>query len=390
MRTPRTTAYYLAAVPFVSIIVNVTFLSAIYIATKDLKAKTWQLGLLGACVTGIYALFCPIFGRLLRGVDTKPKAIAVCLMYILLCVTVPWAHGFWLLLGLVVLLGLAGAIYWPMMEGVACEGRMRSSIRRNLGTYNVLWSVGLTCGTLLAGRLYDLGSHWPFHVCACIALALLVLFVVTPSPHAPEEEEAAARNAEHTDEDVQRELANSFLYLSKVLVFLAYFTFGSLRSLFPKYGEGLGFSATTISVLLFMVVLAQTGIFLLFRNTGFWHYRFWPLLLATAGAGVSFFVIGSTSNELLLVVPLLCVGIFVGCSYFSSLYYSMSRDNAGVESAAWHEMTLGMGSTFGPIVGGLFAQHADSVTAPFVLSGVAAVIGFGITAQFLLRRPCRS
>ena len=32
------------------------------------------------------------------------------------------------------------------------------------------------------------------------------------------------------------------------------------------------------------------------------------------------------------------------------------------------------------------AVMAGSVSAPFVLSGVVAVIGFGITAQFLLRR----
>ena len=386
MRRSRTTAYYLATVPFVSIIINLSFLSAIFIATKDLGAKPWQLGLLGACVTGTYALFCPIFGRLLRRVDTKPKAVAVCLMYIVLGVTVPQSHTFWPLVGLVVLLGLAGAIYWPMMEGVACEGRARTLMRRHLGTFNVLWAVGLTCGTLLAGPLYDLGAHWPFYVSACIALVLLVLFAVAPSPRASEEEKAEARNAEGAEEEVPRELANSFLYLSKVLVFLAYFAFGSLRSLFPKYGEAVGFSATTISVLLFTVVLAQTGIFLLFRNTGFWHYRFWPLLLATAGAGVSFFIIGFLSNPVLLVAPLLCVGMLVGCSYFSSLYDSMSRPNAGVESAAWHEMTLGIGSTLGPIVGGLFAQQAGSVSAPFVLSGVVAVIGFGITAQFLLRR----
>ena len=386
MNRPRSRAYYFACVPLVSVIISLAFLSAIFVATDVFNAEEWKLGLLGAAVTGTYALLCPILGRLIGHVDPKPKVIAVCLMYVAVGSVAPQLRSLWLLLALLGLLGLAGAIYWPMIESVVCEGCTRAQMRRNLGTFNVLWCGGVTCGTILAGPLYDVSAYWPFYVAAAIAVALLILFIVIPSPRGTQEEVDAASSSDHEEKEVPREVANSFLYLSKVLVFLAYFTYGCLRSLFPKYGAQMGLSATAVSFLLFVAVGGQTVTFLLFRNTGFWHYRFWPLLATTAAAAAAFFVVGSAADVPAFIVPFLCIGLFLGCSYFSSIYYSMARPGAGAESAAWHEMTLGTGSTLGPIVGGLFAMHTESITAPFVLSGVVAVIGLGITVQFFLRR----
>jgi len=262
-------------------------------------------------------------------------------------------------------------------------------MRRNLGTYCVLWCTGATTGTLLAGRLYDLSPHAAFYVTGVLAVALLIVFVSTPSPHVATEAVACANGPNNGDEGVPQRVANDFFYLSKVLILLSYFTFGSLRSLFPKYAAQVGFSATLVSVLLFTATLAQTAVFLVFRNTAFWHYRYWPLLITTAGAGASFFLLGHMSSLWALPALFLLIGLFLGTSYFSSIYYSMARPNAGVESAAWHEMTLGLGSTFGPIVGGVFAERAGSIIASFALSGAAAAVGLAVAAYFLVRHVGR-
>jgi len=384
---PSPTAVYMASVPFVSIVVNVTFLGAIFLATDVLGAPEWQLGLLGAAVTGTYALLCPILGRLVGGTSPRSRATAVCVMYVLFALAVPMTRGFWPLLTLVVILGVAGALYWPMVESVAAAGRSGAGMRRSLGTYNVLWSVGVTCGTFLAGPLFEFGTAWPFYGASVVAVVLLGVFLATPSPadvveavDSPVEEDPDALK-------VSPEVANSFLYLSKALVFLAYFSYGCLRSLFRKYGAQLEFSVTGTATLLFVTVLAQTGTFVLLRNTGFWHYRHWPLLLAAGLGAGSFALIASVSSPLLMVPALAALGFFTGCAYFSSIYYSMARPKANVESAAWHEMTLGIGLTLGPITGGLFAQRAGGVAAAFLLMAVVALAGFGITLQFLLRGP---
>jgi len=389
MRKPPATAIYLASTLLVSVVINVILLCAIFMATGRLQAQPWQLGLLGAAVTGIYALMCPIFGRLIGRADPRPKAMAVCLMYVVVGSVAPGVRSVWPLVALVGLLGVAGAIYWPMIEGVICEGRTRAQMRRNLGTFSILWCAGVALGTLAAGPLYDLGGHWAFLLAAGIALALLLLFAVSPSPHGPQRIPDGT-SAANEEEVIPRETANGFLYLSKVLVFLAYFTYGALRTLFPKYGAQIGFSATVVSRLLFVTVAAQTGVFLLFRTTGFWHYRFWPMFAGAGGAAISFFALGWVSSPAGLVMPFFVIGLFLGCSYFSSIYYSMARPRAGVESAAWHEMTLGTGSTLGPILAGLFAEQTGSLTSPFLLSGAAAAIGLGIAIQFYLRQVGRS
>ena len=387
-KLPPTTVYLASAVP-VSIIVNLTFLSAIFVATKDLNAAPWQLGLLGAAMTGTYAALCPIFSRFLARTAHRLKGIAVCLLYVTVGAAAPHVRSVWSLMALVMLLGIAGAIYWPMIEGVICEGCTRARMRRNLGTYCVLWCAGVTAGTLMAGRLYDLSSSAAFYGTGALAVAVLIVFAVTPSPGAAATSASCPTGPNNDYEEVPQRVATDFLYLSRVLGFLSYFTFGSLRSLFPKYGAQEGMSATLVSVLLFTAMFAQTGVFLVFRNTAFWHYRYWPLLVATAVASTSFFLLGHVSSVWLLPGLMLCIGLFLGTTYFSSIYYSMARPKAGIESAAWHETTLGLGSTFGPIVGGLFAGWTDSIIASFALSGAVAAVGLGAATRFLVRASRR-
>ena len=389
MKSPRTTTLYLASVPLLGGVIPMVMLSATFVAV-DFGAKPWHLGLLGCGMAGTYALFCPIFGRLLGRAHPKAKGIVACAMFVLVSALMAQVSGFWLLFALVIVIGLAGAIYWPTITGVICEGRTRAGVRRSLGTYNVLWCFSNACGTFLAGRLYEVGRAWPFHVGACLAAVALLLLAVMRSPNAHDAASESASGPHDCEDEVPRELATTFFYLSRVINFLAFFTLGSLRYLFPKYGEMAGFSPSTISTLLFVLVMAQGATFVLFRNTGFWHYRFWPLLLTAAGAAVSFFVVASVPNLTVLVVAFLCIGVFLGCSFFSSIYYAMARPAAGVESAAWHETAVGVGLAIGPIAGGLFAQKTGSITAPFLLSGVVAAIGFGITVQFLLRLIRRS
>ena len=296
--------------------------------------------------------------------------------------SLPQAGGFWPLCALFFTTALGGAIYWPTIEGIICEGRTREQIRRNLGTFNVLWSVGMAVGVLLTGTLYELRPSLPFHIAACNVGVLFVAFLLLPSPPLLSPQ---ANDAPDQPEAARPQAGVSFLYLSRVMMFLCYFAVFNLRFLFPKYGEHLGFSESQVSLLLFVVLLSQTLTFLALRTTGFWHYRFWPLIVAAVVGSASFFVIGSVQNYFVLVLSFVFIGLFTGCCYFSGIYYSMARPKAGVESAAWHEATLALGAALGPIVGGAFADVTGSYAAPFFLSGAVMLIALGVTVQFFMR-----
>jgi MFS family permease len=189
-------------------------------------------------------------------------------------------------------------------------------------------------------------------------------------------------NREDLQEEVPPGLSNKFLFLARLINFLAYVSVSNLRALFPKQGIEMGFSPTSITALLALAMLGQCATFLFLRNTGFWHYRIWPFLASTAAAALSFLVISRSPGFVVLAIPFMLAGVLTGVTYFSSIYYSMTHARAGVESAAWHESILSAGTMLGPIAGGTFAQAAHRAGAAPVVSAAFAALGLAVAGWF--------
>jgi len=77
------------------------------------------------------------------------------------------------------------------------------------------------------------------------------------------------------------------------------------------------------------------------------------------------------------------IGMGVGMTYSSSLFYGLDITYQRGPSAAVHETVLGTGNLLGSLMGGIVAQKF-SLRAPYLVLA-AAVLG-GIIIQILLRR----
>lgn len=386
MRTSRNFDPYLATVPLAAITISLLWLSVSFIAVKRFDASYQVLGYIGSGMHALYAVLCLVLGRLLARCPAKPKLVVTCVLYVLIGVAALHAKTLWQFCALVIALGLPGSVYWPTIEHVMCAGRTMRQMRRSLGSFNVLWSAGGMCGILLAGWLYEVNPRLPFYVVCALTCTMLTVFLLAGSPRLAGDsgDEAAPREGAQPQE-VAPATMTAFLYLSRVMNFLSFFALASFRFLFPRYADHVGFDTTTVGTLLTVMLLAQTATFLLLRNTGFWHYRLWPLLAASALTAGSFFIAGSAGTRYLVIVPLFCSGVLGGFCYTSSIYYSMARPKAGVESAARHEMTVGMGAALGPVVAGYLTDRTGDPATLFILSGVVALIIFGVALQFLIR-----
>ena len=348
----------------------------------DLGAEAWQVGLMGSSVLGAYALLCPVMARVPLRIWAK-VAIAFAL-YACSPALALLAGSFWQLWAAIIWVGCAGALYWPSVEVALCEGQPTHEIRRNLGSFNISWGTGVFVGALVSGRIYELDPHLPFIMASAAALVALALLFrlpgrlpgrVTPAP------------AEQAKRDVPTpQFARSFVRLCLLLNFLTYFAVTMLQYLYPKLGDSLQFRPGSISFLISLSLLSQIAVFYGLRNTRFWHYRLWPMMLFTLTAAVCFFVIGSVRQYWLLALAFLLVGLYRGVSSFNSLFYSMASPQSSGRSAARHEMVVGLGCCLGPLAGGLLAQ-VTNLSAPFLLCSFVALGAFGIQVGFLLRQP---
>lgn len=390
MRKPAPAGIYLATAFAVAFLINMTYVAANFYAI-ELRATARQIGLLGSMVTGIYCVMCPLFGWLVGRSDPKRKVLAAALLYVAFIPGIPFAGSFWPVATLVVLIGIPGGLFWPTIEDVICAGRTRAQMRRNLGSFCVLWCSGMTCGTLLSGPLFEWSHVAPFWLAGLVALGLVALFAAAPSPRTCRGEQGAAGSANGADDHAPPELARNFLYLARVANFLVYVALACVRFLFPKYGiDELTMSETGVAGLLFLTALGQTSAFVVLRHTGFWHYRYWPVTVCVMAAGVGFWVLTATTVVWVFAVCLTCIGITAGMTYFASIYYAMARPDTGARHAAWHESVLGLGSALGPIMGGELAQRTGDLTAPFKMSAAVCLLCLALMAVLFLRRSRRA
>ena len=227
--------FYMVSSAIVSVFINGVTVSAILRAT-DLHAAPWQLGVLGSSLGAVYGVSCLLFGKCLGHVSPKAKFIAAASIYTVASFALTRVDSFWPLWTAVVMgLGLGGALLWPTIEQAICEGCSKLQIRRNLGAFSVSWSAGVTVGTFVVGPLYRASSVLPFYVFVTVGILMLAAFSLTPSLSVNPPARLLG-NREDLQEEVPPGLSNKFLFLARLIDFLAYVSVSNLRALFPKQG----------------------------------------------------------------------------------------------------------------------------------------------------------
>ena len=160
--------------------------------------------------------------------------------------------------------------------------------------------------------------------------------------------------------------AAEFLPLGLWANFVSWFCLANVQSLYPKLASSRGFSPQLIGCLLFMVGAAQSLFFLVLRSTRAWHFRYGPLVAVHAVAAGGMLVIFGASAVPPLAVAFALVGLGLGLSYYSSIFYSLCGDGGAGRKSGIHELMVGSAFFLGPLAGGLCAQYLG-LRAPFIL-----------------------
>ncbi len=356
------------------------------VAINKLSASIFSLGAMGFLASGTYSLGCAFAGRLADRWGAKRMMALGCAVLLCIYPGIIMVRELWHLFVFIVVSPLAGALFWPaLMMRVGKEER-KEGLQARVGGFNMAWSAGIMVGPFLGGRLYTLDYHYAYYLASGLTLLTLIVILLSPGKGA-----AAAAVPERVPEppDPSR---RRFIYIGWTANFVAWFSISSAESLFPKLALDLGVEPKALGALLACVGLGQFLMFAILRKTDRWHYRLSPLVLFQALGMGALLIFFANRWVPLFGAAFLALGLCAGFCYFSSLYYSLHRQEEKGRTSGFHESILAAAISVGPLIGGTLAR-SHGLRAPYVVCFIVFAVGIaGEVAMKTLRagRPLPS
>jgi len=273
-------------------------------------------------------------------------------------------------------------MFWPTLEAWIAEKESKRTLMQKMALFNISWSTGFAVGPLVGGILFGMNFKLPFYFAFIVSVSvLLILFYKTPKVS------FATKSKSFTDKTVLSEAPpdNFSLYIkiSRMANFILCLCTGMVWYIFPKLGIQLQISPLFLGLLMFILSLSRMLTFYGLGRFHQWHYRIFPLALFQLIAAVGLIMIFIVSSFFLFFLAFVFIGVGLGMTFSSSLFYSVNVTSQKGPSAAIHETVLMSGFLLGPLIGGAVAQEF-SLRAPYLV--VAAIVVVGIFIQLLIKR----
>ncbi|MBI3855792.1 MAG: MFS transporter [Planctomycetes bacterium] len=330
-------------------------------------ATSTQLALLQTTSTVFYVANCLFIGSLSDRVSRALLARLACVGAFAACALAVAAKSLGSLYLVVPLLGIAGSVFWPSVQGALGAEAGPSRVEKVIGWFNVSWSTGKAAGFVLAGWLVaTYGSSPALWIAAAAALPILLLYPGDKVVRWEGSQESAAPDRA------------AFRTIGYVANFLAFGIGAVFQSQFFKYLEATPFADDERRKVFFGTFLGtmyatQTVMFVILQRGAGWTYRRSllygaQLLCGAAASGVTFLhgpaaVLGAAAM----------VGVGLGFANASSIYYSLHGPADHGKYAGLHEAVLGTGTVLVPLAGGLMADHYGDLRMPYWLAGAATL-----------------
>jgi predicted MFS family arabinose efflux permease len=335
-------------------------------------ANPLELGLLGSVSAMAYTFACPFAGwhserierdaALLPAEARRRSVMLSCGLLIVVDLCIFLVSGLRDVFILAVSGSLCAAFFWPPIQAWLAEIGDRSRLSERLGMFNLSWSVGIMIGPMIGGVLYAIDYRYPW--CYAIATNTLILTALSLAKGWRRRDVHVAVNALNDEEHLED--PGLFFPLALWANFVCWFTLANVQSLYPKVAVANGFSPHLIGCLLFLVGVTQSMFFVLLRLSRVWHYRLGPLAAVHGTAALGMLLISRSASAPLLALAFPLLGVALGLSYYSSIYYSLCGHKHTGRRTSIHEFMVGTGFFLGPAAGGILAQYAG-IRSPFLL-----------------------
>ena len=361
---------------------------AVPLLATQIGVSDLELGIIGSAAAGTYALVVVTAGTLSDRLGRKRVIVAGALLTGFAYTLMPLSKTPMHLIMLNAVCGCGLASFWPVLEAWMSEEGGAEEIRKELGAFNVSWSIGVSVGPLIAGLIYTRSSLLTFLVAAGGTAIVALMAALHKKPDALSTLSAAEKVVEFDRNEV-RPVTRQLLYCAWIANFASWLAITQIRVLFPKLGLELGMQPWVIGIIIFSLGVALTIAFFFMAVYGRWHNKAAPLLCAQALIVILLLVSIRFESPFMIGLIFAGLGIGFGVTYSYSLYCSVVGTlNKGAASGR-HEMVLGIGALLGPLIGGAAIQMFSAPRAPYVFAAGLVVACIIAEAVVLLRGRTR-
>ncbi len=358
---------------------------AVPLLATQIGVSDLELGIIGSAAAGTYALVVVTAGTLSDRLGRKRVIVAGALLTGFAYTLMPLSKTPMHLIMLNAVCGCGLASFWPVLEAWMSEEGGAEEIRKELGAFNVSWSIGVSVGPLIAGLIYTRSSLLTFLVAAGGTAIVALMAALHKKPDALSTLSAAEKTVE-LEKNGERPVSRQLLYCAWIANFASWLAISEIRVLFPKLGLDLGMQPWVIGIIIFSLGVALTVMFFIMAASGRWHNKATPLLCAQVLIVV--LLILSIGFESPIVIGLIFAGLGIGfgVTYSYSLYCSVVGSlNKGAASGR-HEMVLGAGALLGPLIGGVAIQMFSAPRAPYTIAAGLVIVCMVAEVFILLKR----
>jgi MFS family permease len=358
------------------------FWAVINIRAARLGASPSQLALLQTSSSVVYVMSALFSGGLSDRVSRSALARWATVAGIAVCGATVYIPSLGLLYTVAPLLGLAGSVFWPSIQGAVGAESEPSKVEKSIGWFNISWSIGKTLSFVIAGWLVETrGYAFALWLAAGVAVPILLVY---PG------DRVLRREGLH---EKGRSDAAAYRVIGYVANFLAFGVGNIFSSQFIKYAEETGIGGAHPGTLYGLVLGAmygtQTLMFVLLQRGSAWTYKRGLLYGAQVVAGAAAVAVAFVTTNSAILASAALVGVGLGFANASSIYYSLHGPADHGKYAGFHEAVLGAGSFLVPQAAGALADLNHDLRMPYWLAGGATVMVL-LIQEIVYRRRLRS
>jgi MFS family permease len=367
-------------IPFaMDLVINLFFVAA-PLKAIHLGANPVELGLIGTLMAACHIIFSTVSGRLSDRIGRRILIVTSPILFALTNVLMILASRVEAILGLALLNGIALGLFWSPFQAWVADTQSGRGLARDIGSFNMSWTVAHLTGPTISGFLFSLFSWLPFLFSAMLATILILVTFASI-----ENRRSALRSPIDLHPSKEEPGPIGFLYAAWVANFTSWFILANARYQFPKLAWELSIGPLVIGLLIGFVGLAEFLTFFFLRMSGRWYFKKSPLFGAQLLGALGMAAMYWGKSELLFALAFLLIGICCGSTYYSSLYYTVLLQKKKGMGTGLHESIVGSGALLGPILGGIAAQ-GFGLRAPYALAFFVLLLAMTVEWN-LLRNP---
>lgn len=362
-----------------SITTGLLIISNPVLALERFHANALMLGVLGSGPSIIYAIGCAGSGFWTDRIGFRKMIVLACSIVFLAFSSIFLVDRFRHLVILTMGAALGASFFWPaMIRWLGEEGR-GDRLRVRVGNYNIALIGGVMVGPLIGGMMMSANYRLPYLAGAGLIVVMLVILAVRRG-----KDNVGGDALNISREEGEERSVPGFVYIGWAANFAAWFAIGGSQSLFPELAKSLPvvIGDSFLGVLFSLIAGGEIAVFLILRKTSRWHYNYrFLFLFQLLGIG-GLLILALNSHPALFLLAFLGIGFAGGMTYFSSIFYSIHKQDGKGRKSGFHESFLGLGVALGPITGGL-AVREFGLRSPYILAIVVYIASIIVQLLFL-------